>query len=106
MQTVNEVVQFTGSDRTVHVGILSSPAPCQPRRNVLLVLSHGGLVHKVGAYRAHRRLADYFVSRGCSVFRFDPLAMGDADGCLGAIDSRDLFAKIESGMMVAGYDAA
>lgn len=106
MQVERQIVEFCGPDGGNLVGVLSIPPADAPHRKVLVIMSHGGLSHKVGAYRAQYELAEYFAARGCSVFRFDPAGMGDSDGVVPDNPRQDLFGSIESGLFKESYRAA
>ncbi len=106
MHVAQEIVEFSGPNGENLVGILSEPPPGVERRRVLLILSHGGLVHKAGAYRAHHHLAGYFAARGYTVFRFDPIGIGDSDGAIPELANRDLFGEIERGRFIKSYQSA
>jgi pimeloyl-ACP methyl ester carboxylesterase len=84
-------------------GVLWQPRPGVPRRNILVILSHGGLSHKLGANRVQYNLGRFFASRGCTVFRFDPEGMGDSDGEVAGQPREDLFGNIESGLFKESY---
>lgn len=106
MQVEREIVEFPGPNGANHVGILWQPPPGVAERKVLFILSHGGLVHKVGAHRAQNQQARFFSSRGCSVFRFDPAGMGDSDGTVPDQANQDLFGRIERGLFKDSYRGA
>jgi pimeloyl-ACP methyl ester carboxylesterase len=103
---VGELVEFPGPDGKKLVGILTPPADDVPKRNVLFVLGHGGLSHKMGANRVQHHLARYFAAKGCSVFRFDPAGLGDSDGDLETRARQDFFGQIESGLFRESYRRA
>lgn len=103
MKPERELVEIAGPDGKSLVGVLWLPPPEVRRRKVLIVMSHGGLSHKIGANRVQYHLARYFTQRGCPVFRFDPAGMGDSDGLVEAQPRQDFFGSIESGLFRESY---
>ena len=93
-----ELVELEAGPGQGMVGILWQPPPDVPKKNVLVILSHGGLSHKVGANRVQYHLGRFFAARGCTVFRFDPNGMGDSAGSLPTQARQDLFGNVESGL--------
>jgi uncharacterized protein len=103
MRVERELVELEGADGRRMTGILWLPPPDVPRRKILIVMGHGGLSHKVGANRVQYHLGQFFASRGCPVFRFDPEGLGDSDGDVKAQPRQDLFGSIESGLFKDSY---
>jgi pimeloyl-ACP methyl ester carboxylesterase len=101
-----EIVELEGGSGPSLLGVLWQPPPGVPRRKVLVILSHGGLSHKIGANRVQYYLGRFFASRGCTVFRFDPAGMGDSEGRVDSQARQDLFGNIESGLFKESYRRA
>lgn len=103
MTLEHELIDIPGHDGKKLVGILWHPAADVPSKRTLIVMSHGGLSHKLGANRVQYNLGRWFASRGYTVFRFDPDGFGDSDGRIEARARQDLFNAVESGHCVESY---
>lgn len=72
------VLEFGPARRLV--GILSRPSAAEGvRRDLAVVITNSGIIHRVGANRVHVRLARALASAGYPVLRYDLPGIGDSE---------------------------
>jgi hypothetical protein len=78
-------------------GLLTLPAHERPRSAVVLL--NAGLIHRVGPFRLHVRLARTLAAEGCAVLRYDQAGIGDslASADVAEVDAlRDVLDRVQA----------
>lgn len=61
------------------VGVLAHSDATAPTRDIAVVITNAGIIHRVGANRLHVRLARSLAARGYSCLRYDLPGIGDSE---------------------------
>ena len=107
MTEMSLAIRFPNKRNETLRGILQTPdAPFRAGKKDLVIFPNGGIMGCEGDFRAHVRIANHLRENGFYSLRFSPSGFGLSDGTIPDSNQRDLFGKMEKGMVVDDLKAA
>ena len=100
-------IHFSNEQKEVLRGIFHSPdnrGSVEPKS--LFIFPNGGIMGCEGDYRAHVSIARHLVRAGYYVLRFSPSSFGYSNGNIPDCRIKNLYAQIETGLLVEDIKAA
>lgn len=97
-------VFFQNRDGITLFGTLYKPETA--KNSNVLILVNPGLKGRVGPQRLYIKIAKLFAEQGFSVLRFDVAGLGDSEGAIEEVLTRDYFLSVEKGRLVNDIEDA
>jgi pimeloyl-ACP methyl ester carboxylesterase len=95
----DELMEIQGEDGLMRRGVVTFPD--NPRRSrVGMLLLPAGLKYRAGPHLFYVKLARALARKGYTTLRYDPLGIGESDGCLESGPTKSLWQTVEQGRYV------
>jgi len=94
-----ELIEIKGEEGLTRRGVITLPdAACRVGTGLLLLPA--GLKYRIGPHRFYVKLARELARKGFTSVRYDPLGIGESDGCLERAPIKELWQSVEQGRYV------
>ena len=96
----DELMEIQGEDGLRRRGVVTLPDdPLRSRVGMLLLPA--GLKYRVGPHLFYVKLARALARKGYTILRYDPLGIGESDGCLEPGPTKSIWQTVEQGRYVS-----
>ena len=96
MKIIEDAIEIRGNDGLIRRGIMTTPTS-KDRADIGILLLPAGLKYRIGPQRFYVSIARYLANKGYSIFRFDPLGLGESDGELPLESLSKIYNSVEQG---------